>query len=65
LPGDDAAALAKRVAPGGSVVAIDGGQAMIDAARERQRDASGLSFDVADAAHWNGGRAGWEPLKPT
>src|SRR6476659_8897864 len=31
--GDDAAALAKRVAPGGSVVAIDGSQAMIDAAR--------------------------------
>jgi ubiquinone/menaquinone biosynthesis C-methylase UbiE len=49
--GDDAAALAKRVAPGGSVVAIDGSQAMIDAARERHRDVAGLSFDVADAAH--------------
>jgi ubiquinone/menaquinone biosynthesis C-methylase UbiE len=49
--GDDAAALAKRVAPGGSVVAIDGSHAMIDAARERHRDVAGLSFDVADAAH--------------
>ena len=49
--GDDAAALAKLVAPGGSVVAIDGSQAMIDAARERHRDVAGLSFDVADAAH--------------
>lgn len=49
--GDDAAALAKRVAPGGSVVAIDGSQAMIDAARERHGDVAGLSFDVADAAH--------------
>lgn len=49
--GDDAAALAKRVAPGGSVVAIDGSRAMIDAARERHRDVAGLSFDVADAAH--------------
>ena len=35
--GDDAAALAKRVAPGGSVVAIDGSQAMIDAARSAPR----------------------------
>ncbi len=49
--GDDAAALAKRVAPGGAVVAIDGSRAMIDAARERHRDVAGLSFDVADAAH--------------
>lgn len=48
--GDDAAALAKRVAPGGSVVAIDGSQAMVDAARERHGDLAGLSFDVADAA---------------
>jgi ubiquinone/menaquinone biosynthesis C-methylase UbiE len=48
--GDDAAALAKRVAPGGPVVAIDGSQAMVDAARERHGDLAGLSFDVADAA---------------
>ena len=48
--GDDPAALAKRVAPGGSVVAIDGSQAMVDAARERHGDLAGLSFDVADAA---------------
>ncbi len=47
--GDDAAALAKRVAPGGSVVAVDGSQAMVDAARERHRDVAGLSFEVADA----------------
>ena len=47
--GDDAAALARRVAPGGSVVAIDGSQAMVDAARERHRDVAGLSFDLADA----------------
>jgi ubiquinone/menaquinone biosynthesis C-methylase UbiE len=48
--GDDAAALAARVAPGGSVVAIDGSQAMVDAARRRHRDIAGLSFEVADAA---------------
>ncbi len=47
--GDDAAALARRVAPGGSVVAIDGSQAMIDAARKRHGDVEGLTFDVADA----------------
>ena len=50
--GDDPAALAKRVAPGGSVVAIDGSQAMVDAARERHGDLAGLSFDVADAARF-------------
>ena len=48
--GDDAAALARRVAPGGSVVAVDGSQAMVDAARKRHGDVAGLSFDVADAA---------------
>src|SRR5262249_51369817 len=48
--GDDAASLARLVAPDGSVVAIDGSQAMITAARERHRDVVGLSFDVADAA---------------
>ncbi len=48
--GDDAAALAGRVAPGGSVVAVDGSQAMVDAARKRHGDIAGLSFDVADAA---------------
>jgi ubiquinone/menaquinone biosynthesis C-methylase UbiE len=48
--GDDAAALANRVAPGGSVVAIDGSQAMIDAARKRHGQLAGLSFEVADAA---------------
>jgi ubiquinone/menaquinone biosynthesis C-methylase UbiE len=48
--GDDAAALARRVAPGGSVVASDGSQAMVDAARKRHGDIAGLSFDVADAA---------------
>jgi ubiquinone/menaquinone biosynthesis C-methylase UbiE len=49
--GDDAASLAKFVAPGGSVVAIDGSQTMIETARERHGDVAGLSFDVADAAH--------------
>jgi ubiquinone/menaquinone biosynthesis C-methylase UbiE len=47
--GDDAAALAARVAPGGSVVAIDGSRAMVERARERHGDIAGLSFDVADA----------------
>jgi len=36
--GDDAASLAKFVAPGGSVVAIDGSQTMIETARERHGD---------------------------
>ena len=48
--GDDAASLARLVAPGGSVVAVDGSQAMVTAARERHGDVAGLSFDVADAA---------------
>ena len=48
--GDDAAALARLVAPGGAVVAVDGSQAMIDAARERHGEVAGLSFDIADAA---------------
>jgi ubiquinone/menaquinone biosynthesis C-methylase UbiE len=47
--GDDAAALASLVAAGGSVVAIDGSQAMVEAARDRHGDVGGLSFDVADA----------------
>jgi ubiquinone/menaquinone biosynthesis C-methylase UbiE len=49
--GDDAASLAGLVAPGGSIVAVDGSQAMIEAARERHGDVAGLSFDVADAAN--------------
>ena len=48
--GDDAAALARLVVPGGSVVAVDGSQAMIDAARARHGEIEGLTFDVADAA---------------
>ena len=47
--GDDAAALARRVAPGGSVVAVDGSQAMVDAAQKRHADVAGLSFELADA----------------
>ena len=46
--GDDAASLAKLVAPGGSVVAIDGSHTMIETARGRHGDVAGLSFDVAD-----------------
>jgi ubiquinone/menaquinone biosynthesis C-methylase UbiE len=42
--------LAKLVAPGGSVIAIDGSQTMITAARERHSDVVGLSFDVANAS---------------
>ena len=38
--GDDAASLARLVAPGGSVVAVDGSQAMVTAARERHRCSS-------------------------
>jgi ubiquinone/menaquinone biosynthesis C-methylase UbiE len=49
--GDDAAALSRLVAPGGSVVAVDGSQTMIEVARERHGAVAGLSFDVADAAH--------------
>jgi ubiquinone/menaquinone biosynthesis C-methylase UbiE len=48
--GDDALSLARLVAPDGSVVAVDGSQTMITAARERHGDVVGLSFDVADAA---------------
>jgi ubiquinone/menaquinone biosynthesis C-methylase UbiE len=48
--GDDAVSLARLVAPDGSVVAVDGSQTMITAARERHGDVVGLSFDVADAA---------------
>lgn len=47
--GDDAAALAARVAPGGSVLAIDGSQAMVEEARRRHDNVDGLSFEVADA----------------
>src|SRR3954470_12726454 len=48
--GDDAASLARLVAPRGSVVGIDGSESMITAARDRHRDIDGLSFEVADAA---------------
>jgi len=48
--GDDATALAARVAPGGSVVAVDGSQAMVDAARRRHGDVAGLRFEMADAS---------------
>jgi len=48
--GDDAAAMAGLVAPGGSVVGVDGSQAMIEEARRRHGAVEGLSFDVANAA---------------
>jgi ubiquinone/menaquinone biosynthesis C-methylase UbiE len=48
--GDDAASLARLVAPGGSVVAVDGSKAMITAARARHGDVVGLSFEAGDAA---------------
>lgn len=47
--GDDAAALATLVAPGGKVVGVDGSRAMIDSARARHGAVDGLSFEVADA----------------
>jgi ubiquinone/menaquinone biosynthesis C-methylase UbiE len=47
--GDDAAALARRVAPGGVVVAVDGSQAMVDAAQKRHGSVACLSFELADA----------------
>lgn len=46
--GDDAAALAELVAPGGTVVGVDGSQAMIDAARQRHGGIEGLSFELAN-----------------
>src|SRR5262245_47033140 len=48
--GDDAKALAQLVAPGGTVVGIDGSHAMIEAARERHGGVEGLTFEVADVA---------------
>ena len=44
--GADARELAERVAPGGSVVAVDISQAMIDAARERH-DGSAVTYERA------------------
>jgi ubiquinone/menaquinone biosynthesis C-methylase UbiE len=61
--GDDAAAMARLVAPGGSVVAVDGSQAMIDAARERHGGVAGLSFDVADAADMPYGDASFDACR--
>ena len=48
--GDDAAALARLVTPGGMVVGVDGSRAMIEAARGRYREVDGVTFEVADAA---------------
>src|SRR3954469_6979431 len=48
--GEDAAALAGLVAPGGAVVGVDGSRAMIEQARGRHGGVEGLSFEVADAA---------------
>jgi len=48
--GDDAAALAKLVAPGGSVVGVDASHAMVAAAGARHRDLANASFRVADVA---------------
>jgi ubiquinone/menaquinone biosynthesis C-methylase UbiE len=61
--GEDAAAMARLVAPGGSVVAVDGSQAMIDAARERHDGISGLSFDIADAADLPYGEASFDACR--
>src|SRR3954462_7616423 len=48
--GDDAAALAKFVTPGGTVVGVDVSRAMIEAARAKHGGVEGLTFEVADAA---------------
>jgi ubiquinone/menaquinone biosynthesis C-methylase UbiE len=58
--GDDAAALAGRVRPGGSVVAVDGSQTMVDAARKRHGGVVGLSFETADAARLPYGEAAFD-----
>ncbi|QEH35704.1 Demethylmenaquinone methyltransferase [Aquisphaera giovannonii] len=47
--GDDAAAMARIVAPGGAVVGVDASRGMVEAARRRHEDVAGLSFEVADA----------------
>jgi ubiquinone/menaquinone biosynthesis C-methylase UbiE len=48
--GEDARALAQRVAPGGRVVAVDGSQAMIATARQRNEGcALPIEFQTADA----------------
>jgi SAM-dependent methyltransferase len=46
--GADARELAERVAPGGSVVAIDVSKAMVDAARDRHDDSLDVTYEVAD-----------------
>lgn len=48
--GDDAAAMARLVAPGGVIVGVDGSRVMIEKARERHGGIEGLTFEVADAA---------------
>ena len=49
--GDDARALAARVAPGGRVIGIDASRSMIAEARDRSADATGsVEFVVGDAA---------------
>jgi ubiquinone/menaquinone biosynthesis C-methylase UbiE len=47
--GDDAAALARLVAPTGAVVGVDGSHSMVEEARRRHGAIAGLSFEVADA----------------
>jgi ubiquinone/menaquinone biosynthesis C-methylase UbiE len=50
--GEDARAMAQRVAPGGRVVAVDGSQAMIATARDRSEGcAVPVEFQIADAHH--------------
>jgi len=48
--GDDAAVMARMVAPGGAVVGVDRSQAMIEKARERHGMVEGLTFQVADTS---------------
>ncbi len=48
--GRDAAALAKLVTPGGTVVGVDGSRAMIEEARAKSSGVVGLTFEVADIA---------------
>lgn len=48
--GEDARAMAQRVAPGGRVVAVDGSQSMIAAAQQRAKGCKlPIAFQVADA----------------
>jgi ubiquinone/menaquinone biosynthesis C-methylase UbiE len=49
--GDDVRAMARIVGPTGRAVGVDRSQTMIDAARQRSADDSGVEFRIGDAEH--------------